>query len=82
MSLSTTALTSNSISVLGFSVHGGILSHLDNNNALGFPTYEKRSYDDGGSKLTTQNYGQKLSNIADKYRDLLYSEEPYQEWFY
>ena len=59
------------------------MSHLDNSNAPGLPVYEKRSHDDRGPHLTKRGfvYGQKLLNIADKYRDLIDSEPGYQEFF-
>ena len=47
-------------------------------------TYEKRSHDDHGRQLITQN-DHKLSKMADKYRDILYSEQLdllYQDFLY
>ena len=58
------------------------MSNLDNSNDLGFATYDTRTDNDGGSQLTKRNFARKFSDVANKYRDLLITEQPYQEFFY
>ena len=64
-----------------YSLFGGIISNLDNSNGLGFASYEKRTYNDLGLQLTKQNFGRKISNIANKYRNLLNNDQTYFEFY-